>query len=372
MGEEDSEPKRSRGLCGWFIALLVLGAIAAAIAVAVKVKRDHHHSAPKLGPVPGPPGPVVKMYGDALTLQCSSFKYSNECSVRHYHYVNILLRKLIVDSYWYFGLAAGKLVNNTISWRGDSALQDGSEAHIVMGILEYGDQMQTVNQLNPAQDSLKWITDYLINAHSSADVLYIQVGDPVVDHKCWDRPEDMTEERPLTQVNTSSPGSDVAGETAAAMAAASLVFKSINSTYSSLLLEHAQELFTFADGYRGLYSESIPEVQAYYNSTSYGDDLLWAASWLYFATGNQSYFDYVTGKNGVAFANWGNPSWFTWDNKLAGTQVLLSRVSFFGGQGSSNSGNLQKYMKTAEAVMCGVLPKSPTATSSRTDSKLIS
>ncbi|KAI8548930.1 hypothetical protein RHMOL_Rhmol07G0311600 [Rhododendron molle] len=369
MGEEDSEPKRSRGLCGWFLALLVLGAIAAAIAVAVKVKMDHHHSAPKLGPVPGPPGPVVKMYGDALTLAMQFFQVQQ----------------------------SGKLVNNTISWRGDSALQDGREAQIDLSkgmydagdhmkfgfpmaftatvlswaILEYGDQMQTVNQLNPAQDSLKWITDYLINAHSSADVLYIQVGDPLVDHKCWDRPEDMTEERPLTQVNTSSPGSDVAGETAAAMAAASLVFKSINSTYSSLLLEHAQELFTFADGYRGLYSESIPEVQAYYNSTSYGDDLLWAASWLYFATGNQSYFDYVTGKNGVAFANWGNPSWFTWDNKLAGTQVLLSRVSFFGGQGSSNSRNLQNYMKTAEAVMCGLLPKSPTATSSRTDSGLI-
>lgn len=149
------------------------------------------------------------------------------------------------------------------------------------------------------------------------------MGDPDIDHKCWDRPEDMTEARPLTQVNTSSPGSDVAAETAAAMAAASLVFKSSNSTYSSLLLEHAQELFTFADGNRGLYSESIPEVQPYYNSTGYGDDLLWAASWLYLATGNQSYFNYVTGKNGVAFANWGNPTWFTWDNKLAGTQVYL-------------------------------------------------
>ncbi|KZV15493.1 endo-1,4-beta-glucanase [Dorcoceras hygrometricum] len=26
-------------------------------------------------------------------------------------------------------------------------------------ILEYGDQMKAVNQLEPAQDSLKWITD---------------------------------------------------------------------------------------------------------------------------------------------------------------------------------------------------------------------
>ncbi|GFP98241.1 endoglucanase 10 [Phtheirospermum japonicum] len=42
-------------------------------------------------------------------------------------------------------------------------------------ILEYGDQMNAVNQLVPAQNSLKWITDYLINAHPTDNVLYIQV-----------------------------------------------------------------------------------------------------------------------------------------------------------------------------------------------------
>lgn len=91
--------------------------------------------------------------------------------------------------------------DNSITWRGNSALQDGSEAkldlskgmydagdHIKFGfpmaytatvlswaILEYGDQMDAVDQLEPAQDSLKWITDYLINAHPSENVLYIQV-----------------------------------------------------------------------------------------------------------------------------------------------------------------------------------------------------
>lgn len=97
--------------------------------------------------------------------------------------------------------AAGKLEDNKISWRGNSALKDGSEAkldlskgmydagdHMKFGfpmaftatvlswaILEYGDQMDAVNQLEPAQDSLKWITDYLINAHAAENVLYIQV-----------------------------------------------------------------------------------------------------------------------------------------------------------------------------------------------------
>lgn len=101
----------------------------------------------------------------------------------------------------YIVFVAGKLVDNKIAWRGDSALKDGSDAkldlskgmydagdHMKFGfpmaftatvlswaILEYGDQMAVVNQLEPAKDSLKWITDYLINAHPSANVLYIQV-----------------------------------------------------------------------------------------------------------------------------------------------------------------------------------------------------
>lgn len=148
-----------------------------------------------------------------------------------------------------------------------------------------------------------------------------QVGNPKLDHSCWNRPEDMTEKRPLRQVNTSAPGTEVAAETAAALASASLVFKSVDSTYASSLLKHAKQLFAFADKYRKSYSISIPEVQSFYNSTGYGDELLWAAGWLYHATGENSYFQFATGKTAETFGNWGNPTWFSWDNKLAGAQV---------------------------------------------------
>lgn len=355
---------RCKGCWGWFLVLVVLATIAFGVFIALKSKYQKSDS-----DVPGQPGFNAKKYADALKIAMQFFDVQK----------------------------SGKLLDNNISWRGDSALKDGSQAkldlskgmydagdHMKFGfplaytatvlswsILEYGDQMKAVNQLETAQDSLKWITDYLINAHPSENVLYIQVGSPKADHSCWDRPEDMTGPRPLTQVNTSTPGTEVAAETAAAMASASLVFKSIDSAYSSLLLKHATQLFTFADKHRKSYSISIPEVKTYYNSTGYGDELLWAASWLYHATGEQSYIDYVTGENGEEFANWGSPTWFSWDNKLAGTQVLLSRVSFFGPKDVSNFDILQKYRKSAEAVMCGLLPESSTATSSRTDNGLI-
>lgn len=42
-------------------------------------------------------------------------------------------------------------------------------------ILEYGDQMKAVDQLDSIQGSLKWITDFLIAAHPTDNVLYVQV-----------------------------------------------------------------------------------------------------------------------------------------------------------------------------------------------------
>ncbi|PSS36548.1 Endoglucanase [Actinidia chinensis var. chinensis] len=294
---------------------------------------------------------------------------------------------------------SGKLVDNRIAWRSDSGLEDGIEANLDLSkgmydagdlvkfgfpmaftatvlswsILEYGEHMKAVTELEHARESVKWITDYLINAHPTANVLYIQVGDPEVDHNCWERPETTTERRPLTQINSTCPGTEVAAETAAAMASASLVFKKINSTYSKLLLKHAEQLFAFADIYQASYSISIPQVQSYYNSSGYGDELLWAASWLYLATGDPSYLTYVTVQNGNKYANWGSPNWFTWDNKLAGTQVLLSRVNFFGAKGIPTAENLglQMYKLTADAFMCGLLRDSPTATARRTSGGLI-
>ncbi|XWS25891.1 hypothetical protein CRYUN_Cryun27aG0106600 [Craigia yunnanensis] len=364
MGKES----KSRGCLGWFLVIVILALVVGAVVYTIKKKIDHSND-DKPAPVPGPPGAIDKKYAEALEIAMQFFDVQK----------------------------SGKLVDNKISWRGDSGLKDGSESkldlskgmydagdHMKFGfplaftatvlswaILEYGDQMEAVNQLEPAQESLKWITDYLINAHPSENVLFIQVGDPVLDHKCWERPENMKEKRPLTQVNTSVPGTEVAAETAAAMASASLVFKTADSKYSSTLLKHAKQLFNFADKYRGSYSENIPEVATYYNSTGYGDELLWAASWLFHATGDRSYLQYVTGDNGKEFADWGSPTWFSWDNKLAGTQVLLSRLSFFGDKGASGNSGLENYRKSAEDVMCGLLPKSPSATSSRTDGGLI-
>ncbi|KAH7430878.1 hypothetical protein KP509_08G018500 [Ceratopteris richardii] len=295
---------------------------------------------------------------------------------------------------------AGKLpASNPINWRGDSALKDGSDVgldlsggmydagdHIKFsfpmaftstllswGVLEYGAQMSAAKQLDAARDIIKWITDYLIKTHPSRNELYFQVGDPAIDHACWQRPEDMDEFRPSYILNSTLPGSEVAAEVAAAMASASLVFRD-DQTYSSKLLKHARELFEFANSSRISYTSSYEVDQTYYNSTSFGDELLWAASWLYHATGEESFLSYVTGSDGELYAEWEKaPAWLSWDNKVPGVQVLLSRQQILTGQSGSGltQTGLAKYRKTADELMCAYLPDSPTATKDRSDGGLI-
>ncbi|CAN6162715.1 unnamed protein product [Urochloa humidicola] len=348
--------------CCWLLVLTLV-----ALAVTATVVFVRYRNGGQVFPLPGVPD---AKYADALAIALKFFQVQK----------------------------SGKLGNNEIPWRGDSALDDGEEAkldlskgmydagdHMKFGftlaftgtmlswsVLEYGDAMRAAKQHDAAMDALGWIMDFLVNAHPSNDVLYIQVGDPKADHKCWERPETMSEKRPLTKITTKSPGSDVAAETAAAMAAASLVYKPINGTYSSSLLDHAERLFAFADKYRGAYTRTFPELSAYYNSTTYQDELLWAASWLYHATGNHSYLSYATGKNAKEYADLGNPRYFSWDDKRPGTEVLLSRVSFFAADGSDvgQDEGLGSYKDTADAVMCILLPESDTA-AFRTDGGLL-
>ncbi|GER57548.1 endoglucanase 6 [Striga asiatica] len=224
-------------------------------------------------------------------------------------------------------------------------------------IIEYGRQMAAGGELGHALDAVKWGTDYFIKAHPEPNVLYGEVGDGNTDHYCWQRPEDMTTLRAAYKIDPSHPGSDLAGETAAAMAAASIVFRSYNPSYAAELLKHASQLFDFADKYRGKYDNSITVAQKYYRSVSgYTDELLWAAAWLYKATNNEYYLNYL-GNNGDAL---GGTAWamteFGWDVKYAGVQTLVAKF-LMAGKAGRHTPVFQRYREKAEFFMCSCLGK---------------
>ncbi|CAM8876401.1 unnamed protein product [Rhodiola kirilowii] len=224
-------------------------------------------------------------------------------------------------------------------------------------IIEYGKQLAHSGELKHAMDAVKWGTDYLIKAHPEPNVLYGEVGDGNTDHYCWQRPEDMTTDRRAYKIDPSNPGSDLAGETAAAMAAASLVFRHSNPSYSNELLSHARQLFEFADKYRGKYDSSITVAQKYYRSVSgYADELLWAAAWMFQATNDEYYFDCL-GKNGDAMGGTGwSMTEFGWDVKYAGVQVLVAKF-LMQGKGGRHSPVFERYQEKAESFMCSLVGK---------------
>lgn len=51
------------------------------------------------------------------------------------------------------------------------------------------------------------------------------------------------------------------------------------------------------------------------------DELLWGSAWLLWATKNSSYLGYL-----YSLGDNDSVDMFSWDNKLAGARVLLSRV----------------------------------------------
>ena len=67
------------------------------------------------------------------------------------------------------------------------------------------------------------------------------------------------------------------------------------TAYVTELLSHANDIFVFARNFRRRYDLSIKTAQEYYPSTGYKDELVWAAAWLYRATGEKHYLEWVSG-----------------------------------------------------------------------------
>ncbi|KAL0664791.1 hypothetical protein Bca4012_101629 [Brassica carinata] len=223
--------------------------------------------------------------------------------------------------------------------------------------LEYGKRMGP--ELKNARENIRWGTDYLLKcARATPGKLYVGVGDPNVDHKCWERPEDMDTPRTVYSVSSSNPGSDVAAETAAALAAASMVFRKADPKYSRLLLATAKNVMQFAIQYRGAYSDSLSSsVCPFYCSYSgYKDELMWGAAWLLRATNNPYYENLIKSLGGGD-----QPDIFSWDNKYAGAyRALLNKDS-----------NFEQYKQSAENFMCKILPNSPSSSTQYTQGGLM-
>ena len=249
---------------------------------------------------------------------------------------------------------------NRIYWRHDSMLDAGADSGVDLtgGYYDAGDNVKfnlpqaasitllawsgiefaegykKAGQFEYLLDAVKWGIDYFIKCHTSKNELYIQVGDGQVDHSWWVAPEYIQYKYPSFKIDEKHPGTEVAAETAASFAAASILFKDIDSEYSSVLLKHAIELYDFADNYRGKYVESCPNAQGFYNTyNGYNDELAWGAVWLYYATGeekyNEKYSIIADAEYSIydPFRYTGCTGPISWDDKRPGAYVLIAKLT---------------------------------------------
>ncbi|XP_045614932.1 uncharacterized protein [Procambarus clarkii] len=276
--------------------------------------------------------------------------FQNPCDptgMSPYDYAQVLCMGIL----FYEAERSGHLpADQRVTWRYDSALDDGSDVGhdltggyydagdhvkfgfpmafsatmIAWGLLDFADGYEAAGQTEYGRDALKWATDYFLKAYTAHWEFYGQVGNGGIDHAYWGRPEDMTMERPSYKIDEQAPGSELAGETAAALAAASIVFKDVDPAYSAQVLAVASELYEFADAKREHYHISIPDAAGYYQSWSgYYDELLWAALWLNRATGDSTYLDRARGHYAEIPVTPNNKlQQFSWDDKRAGAFSL--------------------------------------------------
>jgi hypothetical protein len=264
-------------------------------------------------------------------------------------------------SIWFYeAQAAGrKPAWNRVSWRGDSALGDGGDVgrdltggwfdagdHVKFGLpmafsatmlawgaVDYRAAYSSSGQLTPLLNNLRWVNDYFIKAHPSANVLYGQVGNGGQDHAWWGPAEVLPMTRPAYKIDASCGGTELAGETAAAMSASSMAFRQTDPAYANTLVGHARQLYAFADTVRRRYSDCITDAAGYYRSFSgYNDELVWGAIWLYRATGETAYLDkaesYYANLSTEQQTTTKSYRWTTdWDDKSYGSYVLLARLT---------------------------------------------
>ncbi|WAM33659.1 glycoside hydrolase family 9 protein [Caldicellulosiruptor morganii] len=264
-----------------------------------------------------------------------------------YNYGEALQKTIMFYEFQMSGKLPSWVRNN---WRGDSGLDDGKDVGLDLtggwhdagdhvkfnlpmsysasmlgwAVYEYKDAFVKSKQLEHILNQIEWANDYFVKCHPSKYVYYYQVGDPIADHNFWGPAEVMQMKRPAYKCDLSNPASSVVAETAASLAVASIVIKERNSQKAVSYLQHAKDLFEFADTTRS--DAGYTAATGFYTSGGFIDDLGWAAVWLYIATNDSSYLAKAE-ELMSEYANGTNTWTQCWDDVRYGTLIMLAKIT---------------------------------------------
>ncbi|MDO4864785.1 MAG: glycoside hydrolase family 9 protein [Ruminococcus sp.] len=209
---------------------------------------------------------------------------------------------------------------NRVEWKSDSAMSDEvlggwydagdhvkfnlpmaySASMLAWGIYQYPDGVEKAGLTETYMNNLEFVLDYLADCDKGSEVVY-QVGIGKHDHTWWG-PVDLLEYGMEDNGHTVAEAREalkaskgcgaVFGEMAAALAAGYAASEGhISASKRADYLDHAKNIYKLAKASPDddVYNKS--DAQGFYQSSHVYDQLMYAANWLYIATGDSAYLD---------------------------------------------------------------------------------
>ncbi|WP_294471122.1 glycoside hydrolase family 9 protein [uncultured Ruminococcus sp.] len=279
-----------------------------------------------------------------------------------YNYAEALQKSM----FFYEVQQSGELPDwNTVQWREDSMVnEDGEETDFVKGgwfdagdhfkftltnaysaammgwgYIEYKDAVDKAGLGELYRNNLKWGLDYVMACDQGNGKMVGTIGDfegGSTDHNIWCSAEVYLRKHHLNGGDWERPydiieNASVAGISAAALAEGYLIFKDSDPTTAAQYLKHAKDLFAGADKIRD--TKDRGGMGNMYPTSTWLDDCMYAALWLYKATGDSSYLKKVEEEYIPNFptesqsTNWKYSWGLCWDDTTQAAALLYAQIT---------------------------------------------
>ena len=239
-----------------------------------------------------------------------------------YNYAEALQKSM----FFYEVQQSGKLPEwNSVAWRADSMVdEDGNETDAVpggwfdagdhfkftltnaysasimaWGYIQYKDAVDKAGLGETYRNNIQWGMDYVMACDKGGGEMIGTIGDfkgGSTDHNIWCSAEVYLRKHHLNNNDWKRPYDTIKNASVAALSAACLaegyiIFKDTQPDKAAQYLKHAKDLFEGADKIRAC--KDVGGMSGMYDSSSWLDDCMYAANWLYMATGDKSYLDKI-------------------------------------------------------------------------------
>jgi len=249
---------------------------------------------------------------------------------------------------------------NSVSWRADSMVdEDGKETDVIpggwfdagdhfkftltnaysasvlaWGYIQYKDAVDKAGLGEVYRNNVQWGLDYVMQA-DRGDKVIGTIGDFTggsTDHNIWCSAEVYLRKHHLNNGDWERPYDEIADSTTIALCAAALaqgyiIFKDDQPDKAAAYLAQAKKYFETADSIRDNENGAMGTM---YNPSSWVDDCMYAANWLYMATGDESYLkkcetDYIPQfPTESQSTDWKYTWGFCWDDTTQAAALLYA------------------------------------------------